>query len=321
MIRYFILLILFLCTTLAAETPAPTAAPTPQPSKSSDILDLEYDLIEATYRGNPSETNRAMIVEVMERYINARCMPGLQKDLGWNGMGSGDTRCRRMVDFALEIDPTNPPALCARDGIDSPSCAAAYEGQALQVISTTSGKSAPSDLDAILEAKKEKDDPEIESAYSSALSDFRGDKLQSEEKKNAVYRSLQAGLSKFCRVSRTKVLAVPSPTPSVAASKSPATTPTSIVKPIDAMLAEIADRKKTGSPSSLAKRHRLVSPLCSKWITRANEFDPKHWLAGCYKDGFYSPRCIQARRRDLLEKRKSTGKSTSVDFNSVIEKF
>ncbi len=120
--------ILSLCVTAVARAqPSAPAGKTPLASPL-ELLQWEASLAENGYNNQKSDKRLTNLIGVYERIIALACMPQLQKTLYYKGSPT-DPTCLKYLDETFKIDPENPMALCARDGIDSKSCETAYDVQ------------------------------------------------------------------------------------------------------------------------------------------------------------------------------------------------
>ena len=118
-------------------------------------------------------------------------------------------------------------------------------------------------------------------------------------------------LALSCRVVRLRLSDAAVPTPTAAAAPTPTLGPgTGPMAEVLASIPEItAATPAAGAELKFPVRTRFVSERCGGLIDAGRKFDPVFALPMCYRHGFYSPRCIIARRaeraaREAEEKKK-----------------
>jgi hypothetical protein len=146
--------------TLAVTTAAATAVkevavtPTPKPSPANDPLSLQLEFAESALRVSNNLPNLARVIALYERAVAFMC-PGKK------------VRCEQVVSRLLELDPGNPPALCAKFSVVSPECREVMAAQELgwfdvdagrwrTIVGNDGGELEPGDLPSAIEIKRNK---------------------------------------------------------------------------------------------------------------------------------------------------------------------
>lgn len=317
--------------------PTPTAAPTPTPlvtpptptpydeaalpplPKATERLRWEASLAENSHQVAKSEITRLALLVAYERALGPVCMPELHRTLTYAGAPT-DPRCLELLDKTLQIDPHNPLVSCARDGIDAPSCRAGFGSQKIEFFSPSSISGAPStalglgeQLDAKLsDTTIEPKLREIEATITTTEYKLFARQTIPPEQREVLRKNYEEALGLACRITRLAVADAPSSQAGLTTSPPPVrTTPPPLVlfpqvgqtpraqSPMAALLDELGGPPTPAAPLALGKiRKRLISTRCRSFVDRAIRFDPLMALPVCYRDGFYTPACIDARRAE-----------------------
>lgn len=303
---------------------SPTAGPSPTPlrplSKAVENLRWEASLAENSYGLDRSESSALALIAAYERLLGPLCMPDIHRTLEYAGSPT-DPRCLEAIDKIVAIDAENPLVLCARDGIDAKSCRSAFASQ--RVESFVPGYSNPlsnANLQGVAGLNEKLTVSTLDSKLQPIMNRIRmfeqrarsGVKLSPEEMTQVV-KSFEEALSLTCRLNRIEVVGGLSRSGNKPGSSPPRATPTP--PPLFPALAGGTRRKSPfddvleqfggGSSSSSNDinplgpvRIRKITDRCKDLVTRALALDRTMALPVCYRDGFYSPSCIDARRKE-----------------------
>jgi len=118
-------------TTMAAPSSAETKPETKLPpvfEGKDDFISLNAAMAAAHFEIRPSLQNRSDLVYALSKLVAYRCMSSLHRTLVYSSSPQ-DKDCQDAISYTLSIDPSNPEAICAKDGIDSPSCRNAFREQ------------------------------------------------------------------------------------------------------------------------------------------------------------------------------------------------
>lgn len=140
--------------TSAAALREPTVTPTPKPSPANDPLSLQLEFAESALKVSNNLPNLARVIALYERAVAFLC-PGKK------------VRCEQTLNRLLELDPGNPPALCAKFSVVSPECREVMAAQELgwfdvdagrwrTVVGNDGGELEPGDLPSAIEIKRNK---------------------------------------------------------------------------------------------------------------------------------------------------------------------
>lgn len=287
--------------------PTPQATPTPDSPWAADINLLDYSLAETSYQLDPSRSNRNRMLQAAERLINLYCIKGPSQHYRDSYKEAGSA-CNAFTQKILTIDPSNPPATCARMGIDSGDCASAYSGVRLEVLRAGTDENSAKDLAVALEAKKSTSDVALTQVHlNSYIREYNLNKKK--ETKDKIFTIFYEQIVKYCSVTRYDVSlpnVVSTPTPSRPA-------PTS--KPFEETLLELNKKRVDQNPAAAAPLSRkiLVSDPCLSYLNLLKSFDPQHYLYICYAEGLYSPRCLRSQRVYKSQTSKVSGGPLSGD--------
>lgn len=102
--------------------PIPTIASraTPKPGYLK-LLELQLDIAERSYAMEASNKNLAELVNAHQQILTSECFGLLRDSLEWKGYPESE-ECRARIQKVLDLDGSNPIALCSKHGIDSAEC-------------------------------------------------------------------------------------------------------------------------------------------------------------------------------------------------------
>ncbi len=288
------------------------ASPTPANSiqkETDDHFTIRRDLAQTNFDINPSLENRVELLSSLEELVRNRCLRMLPRTLQYTG-SPGEGECLTAVNRTLSLDPKNPTALCARDGIDSLSCSNAFlfeDTETIESYKFTQMKFQQVDLDYKLFQERIKNKAsELQNKLVVAKNAYQFNK--SPENENALKEILTDSLNLNCGFSRTVPVVTPTPTPTPTVQ---ATAPSSMILPENTpkptptkrgleflkISDMVNDVKMSQTPAKQeATRIRYISSACSNLVDIAKNIFGRYDLSPCYLHGPYSPGCIQARR-------------------------
>ena len=302
-----------------------------QESRTLEVLRMSVDMAETNYSFRKGDDTLSDLVIAYERYLVKRCMPELERTLRYNGVL--DAECRKLIAKIYKLNPNNPVALCAEEGIDAIECEVAYDSQLLYMLKpfqiNSTQFSSVVDLDFKLAASQEKDAIE---RLNIKLADLirrnrTGRKPEAEEQKKEVIHEI---LQRACRASRIIIQSSKSPilgnpakfrTTTVDFSEEKEETVTELLGEFVEEYAEgpaLATPVPTIGPEvekEAINRIRYITESCYYAITQAINLAPETSQIECAQFGKISPQCIQARR---LEKQflPDSGKGSNTGHNT-----
>ena len=245
-------------------TPAPVATFT----RDEEVIQWELELAERGFEITKTAGNFSKLIAAKEKLTGYACLRNLPQTLINNPSLNSET-CAAQIKGLLALHTKNPIALCARDGIDSPTCLASDKETLLRTKSY-SDESSGSALDTKLldEAKKNKV-AELQTKLNEIIIQPSGaDDPDGKLKNKKALGALTALLNVTC-------------TPELISFYGPNfSSPTS---------------KNLPKPNEVV-RTRLMPAQCADYIARAQQYDPNFAPAMCYQHGRYSPKCIVAIR-------------------------
>lgn len=306
------------------STAGPALTPLPPLSRAVETLKLQASLAENGYGIDKSESSALALIVAYERLIGPLCMPALHRTLSHPGAPT-DPRCLEYMDKIVALDPENPIVLCARDGIDAQTCRSAFAAQQIETFipgssaaTWTAGTPRPTDSlnEQLAVSSVESKAQPIMSRINLLEYQLRSNRALSAEDREKLVKSYREGLDLSCRLTKLELrgtgptkptlnIASAGPLPAASPTQPPLfpglATGTKRKSPFDEVLEQFGGAPPT--PASLpAKdgrvRIRKITDRCKDLVNRALRFDRRMALPICYRDGFYSPACIDARRRE-----------------------
>lgn len=312
--------------TAAPGQPAATATPTPAPAPEvsavsptvalapvfeghDDLLSLSAAMAAAQFEIRQTVLNQSDLISALSRLVAARCMSNLHRDLGYVP-DPKNKECSEAIDYTLSVDPANPEATCAKSGIDSSECRDAFRQQ------RSTSELAFKDTEGIW--MRFQDDvrireSQLSSDYSKASSDFFSAATGYRNDNNPVNKAKLANaatimLDRYCattrivpnqsydqeRTAQEKALedsARQNTSGELAKDKYPT---------FNEMLNKLSNASAGASSTpipAVTSRFRLIPQSCNSAIMRTFDLLPEFPRAICYRDGFFSPACIIAMRR------------------------
>ncbi len=326
-----------IATALASPTAGPSPTPLPPLSKAVENLRWEASLAENSYGIDKSEGATLALIVAYERVLGPLCMPELHRTLSYKGPPT-DPRCLEYIEKIVAIDPANPLVLCARDGIDARSCRSAFAAQQIEAFipgrtTTAMSTTAPKPTDSLNEQLAVST---VESKIQPILSRIKSIEYQirpntplSEENRETLVKSYREGLNLTCRISRLERRGAGSTQPTLGRNPTHPTVSATPTQPplfpgldagkkrksaFDEVLEQFGGASPT-PPAALANdpriRIRKITDTCRDFINRALKFDRTMSLPICYREGFYSPACIDARRKEQNNSSSESGSGSA----------
>ena len=299
----------------ASSTPS-----SPRPSKPMEMTALRLSMAESAFALDPSLENRANLILARERLVEDTCMPRLTQTLQHLGMNSlpepQRAACRKELFGVFALDGASPVGFCARDGIDSPNCLAAYKNQVSG--SYGGGYQAPSSPEPLRPGQKPTAQDTVALLYQEVRQ--RISVLQDHESIDArlAIRNIFARLLTLnCAVVRLSLQELP-PQDSLAVANrdsvlgQPLDPNVPIERYVDVLVQGArAKATPTGSASKETEetpkegppffRNRLTSDACQFYAQEGLRFEPGLASALCHREGFSSPACISALRKEKAD--------------------
>lgn len=339
MIKFFVFAILSIylitnpsiadCQSDSINTPlaSPISSPKPQKEKiiNNEVVQWELEMAENGYNLNKNVKNKSRLLKVYEQVVSLRCMTKLHEDLSYI-RDPTDKICLEYIEKTLSIDSANPIAICGRDGIDSQTCKDASDGQNLQTYdSKFEERTGIASLDEVIANRREA--PALAAETNKLLKDV--DKLRSTSLRtkksldtSKIYSNLVKILTLNCKGSRIRLdekdqdlklqRTVATATPQIAASDNQSLITESdrlqVPKPKESSVPRdpylgIFSGTEPKNPPTLSQSKRIyeISQQCNQYINMTRELSPKMALPICYRYGFYTYTCINAKRKEQRE--------------------
>jgi hypothetical protein len=286
-----------------------------------ESLRWEASLAENSHKIGKSEATRLALLVAYERVIGPICMPELHRALAYGGSPT-DPRCLEYLDKTSRLDINNPLVVCAREGIDAKLCRLTFEAQKVEPYfpgysgtDSSNAGAAGEQLDAKLgESTIEPKLMEIDNEIKAIEYRLFARQAITPEQRTILRNRYEQALALACRVTRLAFAEEPtagagSGVPGRDESGPSAPTPPPLFPqltqgdkpkgPMAELLEKLGDSPTVENPIAPEKiRKRLISDRCRDFIDRALRYEPVMALPVCYREGFYTPACIDARRAE-----------------------
>jgi hypothetical protein len=286
------------------------------------------------------------LVNALEDYLNTKCMTKLPQTLVYAGNPT-DPVCIERLERVLELNPGNPVATCTRDGIAAKSCIDAYQNQKIQPISQGStNENIDPALRVGLSAATLDKIQKVEETLAGVNRKYQ-EAATPEEKRTLINDAAtlyDQAMSMACRVSSVALLPKASdgqlvePTELAQTRERLLQIPPGIRKDYQREMEEKAllemgnnntsqARKKElqelikviQDPTALSAvqtesmdRTRFILEKCASLIEVSISIIPDLPAAVCYREGWYTPKCVAAlkRWRALKQQEQKTAQGT-----------
>jgi hypothetical protein len=303
---------------IAQPTATSLASPTTTSEKifENDFDNWELEMSENSYALNQSLKNKTRLLKSYEKVLIKRCFKELHATLIYNGP-SNDPICNKFIGNTFNLDQFNYLAICARDGIDSTTCKEAAISQKTNIYSPSAEEDLEeASLDDVI--KNKRDEPRIEQESNKLktqieriiTADPRKKKASEQMKARSHMTQL---LNMNCSRNRISLKenenTAPEPTPTTKSifsqgdpeifltpTPSEASSQTTPSKdPYSNLFNDSATRTPIAIESKSARVYEITN-YCNAYIEYALKYDKRFAHALCYKHGFYTPLCIEAKR-------------------------
>jgi hypothetical protein len=316
------------------------------PNSPVKLAHYRFVLASTTFETSKSRENHLERVAALERLTQVACMPSLGRTLSYREPSS-DPLCLAAIKRLLEINPGSTTALCARDGIDSPSCYAADADTTFEVPLTSIEDNEVDNRGLKANIRDVKD------RLTKSMAQMRNDSALATEEKKAQLRNETVKLAK-------NLLSIACATRKIGVRERPTVTGQDFSRQEDpygindflkereqnsdsddkvvknpeelmpneqeAFVRPKPNQQATPDPTSRTKEQETYKPLglvnlvssdCQSAIDTARSVDPTIALLPCAERGFYSPRCIQSLRaaRDAEKRSGSSRKQDNGEDN------
>ena len=282
-----ILLSILLSICLSANVLA--QAKTKKNLSRKDLRKWELQIADNAYIFNSSRENRSQVLHALERYTELTCLNKLHLELKYKQNELSD-ECDKLVDRIIEHDSTNPLALCVRDGFKALSCKDAFSNQ---IIETDNIKDHPKYFQNIfgirpLEALS--DDSQSQGLAAQVIDNCGSSKtiLRLGTKEKREVDEILKNTAIFQKLNKE-------------------TEPHSLNKEEDTLLKSFENEKSDKEKEKkleVLERVRLISAKCKNAIEALENLTPFHSFVPCYREGFYTPNCVNQKLQRKQERAK-----------------
>lgn len=317
---------------LTPELNSPVAEPEPVvPSRATPkpgylkLLELQLDIAERSYAMEASPKNLAELVNAHQQILTSECFGLLRESLEWKGYPESE-ECRIRIQRVLELDGSNPIALCSRHGIDSPECQQSSSAirTGSYIIDTGGWRSTDGQKSGTLQTISLQQAIKVKSSSKLVA---EGMQKFSQKLYSARANPRDPQLLEELEVSARSILNQVCIEPKLALEPKQAaeTTPqnahdfalgnsepspndqlvsTEPNDPLSSVIESLEANRPTPKPTAAAltfpgptfTRYRLVTDDCDEVITKMAAVYPHSSVVQCFRFGPVSPSCIQARR-------------------------
>jgi len=309
--------------------PIPTIASraTPKPGYLK-LLELQLDIAERSYAMEASNKNLAELVNAHQQILTSECFGLLRDSLEWKGYPESE-ECRARIQKVLDLDGSNPIALCSRHGIDSAECQQSSNSikTGSYIIDTGGWRSSDNQKSGTLQTISLQQAIKLKSSNKfvaegmqkfnqklyAAKANPRDPRLIEELEVSA--RSI---LNQVCI--EPKLALEPNQTieggtgeihdfalgksDSLGLEPEGSTDPND---PLSSVIKSLEANRPTPTPTAMAlafsgpayTRYRLVTDDCEGVINKMAAIYPQSSVVQCFRFGPVSPSCIQARRSNM----------------------
>ncbi len=315
----------------------PAASPnlSPKQKRMYSLLLLELDMADASFETFKNNSGKSKLVLTYERIAAIQCMSKLSKTLVYNS--PPDTKeCHYYLDKLLKIHPNNPVGICIRDGIDATTCKTSYEEQLLGILNLKKNVKVneieAADLDAKLASYENKE--EIKNLNKKLKKELKVFKKENTWKNlEHVIDSYNKIIPVACSTINLKILEKrPKDAKNLKEHKYNKKSTGSLKDLIDEFDKNSSTKTTNLNSSPIEKktskdfgkeitekiknqeplwRVRYLTKNCWKYINEAIKHYPKMIAPNCYKEGFYSPACINAKRYEKNRRAKINSSKSS----------
>ena len=279
------------------------ATPIPEQSWPDQVSALKYDLQKTSYDINPSLPNRMALVAAAEGILNIHC----EEASPYRGFERADRpKCNALIQSTLLLDPQNPAALCARDGMSASSCYQSYEHVNAFPLRSDSPAMQNKDVENFINANA----PEDISAITQTLENqaFEYKKAPNASKKEALVIAFHNAASKYCIPLAYEIDFTPDATGTIP----PTAIPSGTVKPFAGIVADLAKKPSDAKAVEIVATHRrLFSSACFDIGELIAKTFPDSYILTCTNKGFYSPQCQKVYRTQTVKPRTNSSSNGS----------
>jgi hypothetical protein len=280
-----------------------------------EALQNQIFIAKSAFGLDETEENKAELLSSYEGYLEQICMRSLSVSKDYFPMQLS-TRCDEYIDVLLKLDSGNAVAICTRDGIDATSCRRAYTYQSIKIRSGSSLKNLPKE-----DSKRTRRGFESSELRKARL-DFENE--ASAEHARALESVFQKNLIDHCQNIETQRVPAKELI-RIERSKEPTNKAEEAIEQYLIERGELAPPEEAHDEQNDKNqlfRVRALPSKCFENIKKLLEYYPDSPLALCYRDGFFSPSCVDARRRDEQRFSSPTGPGSSTpSSNSSVGRF
>jgi hypothetical protein len=251
---------------------------------------LRYDLQRTSYSINPSEVNRMSLIESAENLLNMHCLE-ISPQKGFEK--SDRPLCRALIESTLVLDPVNPAAICARDGMSSSNCFTAYEAVSAKVVSSDSPALKDKDVTGFIAANNPEDSSQLESELYTLTYEYQ--QKPSKVLKTKILSKFYDAFARYCvqiayEVDATNI----APTPTA--------TPYGTIKPFESIVSALNTPNSDETKTKNSTHRKLFPQNCFNLQKILFSLFNDSYFFTCIDKGNYSPQCRKAYENQIKGK-------------------
>lgn len=261
----------------------------------NQVTALRYDLQRTSYTMNPSDANRMSFLEASENLLNMHCLE-ISPERGFEK--NDRPLCSKLIKTTLTLDPENPAATCAKDGMSAPSCAKGYQAVAAKPVTASSPALKDKDVTGFITAQNPEDSSKLEGELNNE--GYNYSKKPIPEGKQQLQARFYDAFTRYCQqvayeVDQTQLI----PTPTVR--------PYGTTKPFEDIVSALNAPPAKTTPTDTQPTHRKLLPTnCFSFYSLLQRYIPDSYLLVCIDKGSFSPQCRTAYERDSRGSTKGT---------------
>jgi hypothetical protein len=291
-------------TEIISQTPTQTHTPTPTIAAPvawpNEILNLQLNLNESSYKLNQNNINLGAYLWSAEQMINDACLE-ISPNKNFEKV-SPTSKCNTLINDILKIDPENPAATCAKFGFKSVECFDSYTKVTNILLTSNSPAVNQKDVLAFIAAQEKINIKELDTINKLTFEYSDKKNSQNQAKLTNYFHKL---VKQFCtpyayEIKTSKTIEEPTPTNQKSLDN--------LTILLDNIHKPVSEPKKT-VPTHL----RLVPANCLEILKRAKQALPNSSPVICGEQGYYSPNC---RKIALIESTYFNPKQKDMDLSS-----
>jgi hypothetical protein len=230
------------------------------------------------------------LIESAENLLNMHCLE-ISPQKGFEK--SDRPLCRALIESTLVLDPVNPAAICARDGMSSSNCFTAYEAVSAKVVSSDSPALKDKDVTGFIAANNPEDSSQLESELYTLTYEYQ--QKPSKVLKTKILSKFYDAFARYCvqiayEVDATNI----APTPTA--------TPYGTIKPFESIVSALNTPNSDETKTKNSTHRKLFPQNCFNLQKILFSLFNDSYFFTCIDKGNYSPQCRKAYENQIKGK-------------------